>query len=102
MKPTKENLALLKKLGFTRDKHNTGDDPNYDWYSLPNGWGFRLDAIRNFPELMRRLFVGQAENCINNGDDFRSKGWVLIPFEEEEYKEFKKIVSKHRRSQIRL
>lgn len=55
MKPTKENLQILKKLGFTCDKNRTGNKMDTEWYSLPNGWGFRLDAVEDFAEMMENL-----------------------------------------------
>ena len=54
MKPTPENLAILKKLGFTCDGDRLGESMK-DWYSLDNGWGFRIDRIRNFKHLVKRL-----------------------------------------------
>jgi len=50
MKANKENLAILKKMGFTCDGKGFED-----WYSLKNGWGFRLDAHKNIKALTKRL-----------------------------------------------
>lgn len=55
MKPTKENIDILKKLGFTCDFDITGDPRDKLWYSLKDGWGFRLDAIRDFKHLVSRI-----------------------------------------------
>lgn len=61
MKPTKENIDLLKIMGFTCDKDKTGNYMDEEWYSLKNGWGFRLDAIRDFSHLSERLYLGGLE-----------------------------------------
>lgn len=55
MKPTPENLKILEKLGFTCDFERTGDPRDKLWYSLKDGWGFRLDAIKNFKHLVSRI-----------------------------------------------
>ena len=60
MKPTPENIAILKKLGFTCDGDRLGETMK-DWYSLPMGWGFRLDAIRDFKHLVRRIMRAREE-----------------------------------------
>lgn len=51
MKATKENLTILKKLGFSCDYKKTKNHQDMDWYSLKNGWGFRLDAYDDFESL---------------------------------------------------
>lgn len=61
MKPTPENIAILKKLGFTCDGDRLGESMN-DWYSLDNGWGFRIDSIRDFKHLVKRLMKFNSEN----------------------------------------
>jgi hypothetical protein len=53
MKATKENIEILKKLGFTCDMDKTGHAQDELWYSLDNGWGFRLDAVKNFSQLFK-------------------------------------------------
>ena len=52
MKATKENLHILKKLGFSKYIKKTKNPDDKDWYSLNSGWGFRLDAVKDFKELM--------------------------------------------------
>jgi hypothetical protein len=37
MKATKENIEILKKLGFTCDMDKTGRAQDELWYSLDNG-----------------------------------------------------------------
>ncbi len=61
MKPTPENLEILKKLGFTCDMNETENPMDEEWYSLDNGWGFRLDAVRNFKQLIRNIFKYKDE-----------------------------------------
>jgi len=55
MKNTKENIEILKLLGFTCDMDKTKDERDEDWYSLKSGWGFRLDAVKDFKTLIRNL-----------------------------------------------
>ena len=59
MKLTKENEKILRKLGFTPDSDTQKDME--DWWSLSNGWGFRLDAIHNFKDLVKRLMLAKYE-----------------------------------------
>lgn len=47
MKETKENIAMLKKLGFKLD------DSGY--YSNSNNWGFVIECMPNFQTLLKRL-----------------------------------------------
>ena len=56
MKHIKENIDLLKKLGFTCDFDRTKNEADKEWFSLDNGWGFRLDAIKNFKCLIKSIF----------------------------------------------
>lgn len=53
MKQIKENLEILKKLGFSCDMNKTKNPMDEDWYSLECGWGFRLDSVRNFKQLFK-------------------------------------------------
>jgi hypothetical protein len=53
MKATKENIEILKKLGFNCDMDKTRNPKDKEWYSLDNGWGFRLDAVKNFSQLFK-------------------------------------------------
>lgn len=55
MEATKENLGILKKLGFTCNYVESGYEPDEWWYSLKNGWGFRLDAYETFEDLLLEL-----------------------------------------------
>ena len=55
LKPTKENIMILNKMGFTCDFDRTQNEADKEWYSLKDGWGFRLDGIRDFKHLVRRL-----------------------------------------------
>lgn len=61
MKPTKENLEILKKLGFTCDMDTTKNPMDEEWYSLDNGWGFRLDGVRNFKQLFKNALKYRKE-----------------------------------------
>lgn len=61
MKPTKENIETLKKLGFTCDMDRTKNPMDEEWYSLDNGWGFRLDRVRNFKQLFKNALKYQKE-----------------------------------------
>ncbi len=65
MKATAENIAILKKLGFSCDMARTGNDADEDWYSLTTGpgagWGFRLDAIKGFKQLIDTLITTSGE-----------------------------------------
>jgi len=56
MKRTKQNILLLNKLGFECDYIRTKNEADIDWFSLSNGWGFRLDSFKNFKELILALF----------------------------------------------
>ena len=53
MKPTKENIEILKKLGFTCDMGQTKNPADEEWYSLKCGWGFMLDAHKDFKSLFK-------------------------------------------------
>lgn len=53
MKRTPENLEILKKLGFSCDFDKTGHPDDKDWFSLKDGWGFRLDTHKNFASLFK-------------------------------------------------
>jgi hypothetical protein len=88
MKPTKDNIETLFKLGFK----NLGNGE----FQLDNGWGFHISTISSIKELVKRLYVGKAEAIINNGCYYEYGGWVLIPFEKEEYKKFQEIVENHK------
>lgn len=61
MKKTKENLAILKKLGFTCDYEKTKYEDDKDWFSFKDGWGFRIDAIKDFKHLVQRLMKAESE-----------------------------------------
>jgi hypothetical protein len=61
MKATKENLHILKKLGFSPDIKKTKNPSDKDWYSLNCGWGFRLDAVKDFKELMNNAIKYNPE-----------------------------------------
>ena len=61
MKPTQENLAILKKLGFTCDEIKTKNPLDKEWYSLDNGWGFRLDAVSSFKQLFKNALKFNAK-----------------------------------------
>jgi hypothetical protein len=61
MKRTTENIRILKKLGFTCDYDRTKNPLDEDWFSLKDGWGFRLDAIRSFRHLVIRLMKADSE-----------------------------------------
>jgi len=91
MKPTPENLKILKILGFKRD--HIEQEVEHDYFSLSNGWGFCLSAISNFPELMKRLYEGRAENIIDHEGIWKQKkdGYILVSFESEE--EYEKLES---------
>jgi len=51
MKLTKKNKEILKELGFFCDFTKTRNVADKEWYSLKNGWGFRLDAHKDFKSL---------------------------------------------------
>lgn len=88
MKPTKQNLEILKLLGFKVYKDGYGV-----WEAqLFNGWSISIEQIRSFKWLMKRLYVGQAENCMYNGDIFKDKGYCCVGMSLEDYKKFKKCV----------
>lgn len=59
MRRTPENIRILNKLGFSCDFDRTKNPLDKDWFSLKNGWGFRLDAIRNFKHLVGRLMKAE-------------------------------------------
>jgi hypothetical protein len=61
MKRTDENIKILRKMGFTCDFDRTKNPLDKDWFSLKNGWGFRLDGIRNFKHLVSRLTKAESE-----------------------------------------
>jgi hypothetical protein len=47
MKETKENIALLKKLGFKEDQQG--------FYTNSDNWGFVIDCMPDFKTLLKRL-----------------------------------------------
>ena len=55
MKPSEENLRILKKLGFSCDFDRTKDHRDKLYYSDKSGWGFHLDYIRDFKHLLQRI-----------------------------------------------
>lgn len=62
MKATEENIKILKRLGFTCDYDRTKNQMDEEWYSLDNGWGFRLDAVKSFKHLIKRIFVSKDDD----------------------------------------
>lgn len=56
MKLTDKNLMILKEMGFTCDYQRTKDPRDKEWFSLDNGWGFRIDAFPNIKALTKRLY----------------------------------------------
>ena len=62
MKLTKENERILRKLGFKPDSELHPKIICMEgWWSLKDGWGFRLDAIKDFKHLVRRLMLTEWE-----------------------------------------
>ena len=61
MKLTKENKKILKTLGFTCDCIKTKNPMDKDWYSLKSGWGFRLDAHKDFKSLFLSAVMYEPE-----------------------------------------
>ena len=62
MKKTKENIALLKKLGYEIDAQG--------YYSDNKGWGFLIECMPNFKTLLRR----RIKSAYNDGyDDAKEK-----------------------------
>lgn len=70
MKITKENIKILKNLGFTCDMDKTNNPMDEEWYSLKDGWGFRLDAVRNSKTLLNNLqksrYNDGYDDCLDN------------------------------------
>jgi hypothetical protein len=62
MKASKENIKILKKLGFSCEADKTQNSLDREWYSLKNGWGFRLDAHKNFEKLFLFALKYNEEN----------------------------------------
>jgi len=62
MKPTEDNIKMLEKLGFSCDYKKTKDPRDKEWYSLSCGWGFRLDAHRDFKSLFRAALKWNKED----------------------------------------
>lgn len=62
MKETKENIDILRKLGFLKDQHG--------YYSNIDGWGFFIDHMPNFKTLLKRLHKSHYndgyDDCLNN------------------------------------
>lgn len=54
MKLTDDNEKLLIKLGFLPDE-------NKDWWRLKDGLEFRIDAIKDFKSLIKRLMKTEYE-----------------------------------------
>lgn len=50
MELTDKNDKILRALGFKPD-----DECVRDWWHLEDGWTFRLDKIRSFKELVKRV-----------------------------------------------
>lgn len=64
MELTEKNITILKELGFSCDGDKTGNELDEDWWSLDDGWGFRLDAVEDFPTLMKRLQLAEYEYLV--------------------------------------
>jgi len=62
MRDTIHTERVLNELGFTRDFSRTKNPQDIDWFSLSNGWGFRLDAYRNFEELILAMLKYEEED----------------------------------------
>lgn len=59
MKPTKENIDMLKKLGFVYEKfqppqNEYTDDIGY-WILPKYNWSLRIDCVPNFKYIIDRL-----------------------------------------------
>lgn len=61
MKETKENIEILKKLGFEKDQ--------FGYYSNLNGWGFVIDNMPSYVVLLSRL----NKSSYNDGYDDSSE-----------------------------
>lgn len=57
MKPTPENIAALKAMGFKLQKMFKTDTENdeYGWWERFDGWEFRIDAQRSIKTLVKRM-----------------------------------------------
>lgn len=73
MRGTKENIYILKKLGFTCDMNRTKNPMDEDWYSLDNGWGFRLDGVRNFKTLLNNLQKSRYNDGYDECEDKKKR-----------------------------
>lgn len=62
MKETKENVQMLKTLGFKEDEHG--------FYSNSDGWGFVIEYMPNFKTLLKRL---QKSHYNDGYDDCEEK-----------------------------
>lgn len=60
MKLTKENERILRKLGFKPDIER-GFEQLSGWWSLDDGWGFRIDCMPSLKALVRRLLEYQED-----------------------------------------
>lgn len=74
MKPTKENIAFLKRMGFSYH-------PSSGELELSVGWSINIQEIKSIPWLVRRIYEGRAEQIIDCGDRYKYRGWTLIPKE---------------------
>jgi hypothetical protein len=71
MKPTKENIQILKKLGFeledTINNYNEFDQ-DASWIRQGTSWGFVMDCMPDFKTLISRLITC----AYNDGYDDKS------------------------------
>lgn len=58
MKETEENITILKKMGFKKDKQG--------YYNLKSGWGFHPSFFKNFEGLVKRML--KVEESLMNGE----------------------------------
>lgn len=74
MKPSKENVEILKKLGFELEKFKGNDeyDEHASW-QLKDCWGFRLSAIPNFKTLITRLIKTNYNYGFDNAKENMSR-----------------------------
>ena len=58
---SKENIEILKKLGFSCDYEKTKNPADKNWYSLECGWGFRIDKVKSLKQLFKNALKHMEE-----------------------------------------
>ena len=77
MKAIKENIAALKKMGFT----NEDNDPSGSWRS-EDGWVFHMSNVPSIKELTKTLYKYYYEIGYGDGQD----GYKCLYKYDREYK----------------